>query len=112
MASIRAVSRGEPFAGETTTILIANRYGSYDESIAYAAAFVLVLASVLACPVFTMACLHEGHGYRVSFAPFAERIVLPRGSRDAAIAAQASSRQDGSVYGIRPKAASGMPTTL
>ncbi|MDG2525342.1 acyltransferase [Stenotrophomonas sp. HITSZ_GD] len=49
-----------------------------------------VLASVLACPVFTMSCLHEGAGYRISFTPFADRIVLPRGSRDAAIAAQAT----------------------
>ncbi|HYG05270.1 MAG TPA: acyltransferase [Stenotrophomonas sp.] len=49
-----------------------------------------VLASVLACPVFTMSCLHAGNGYRVVFAPFAERISLPRGSRDAAIAAQAA----------------------
>jgi sulfate transport system permease protein len=49
--AVKIVSRGEPFAGETTTILIANRYGSYDESIAYAAAFVLVLASVLALVV-------------------------------------------------------------
>ncbi len=49
-----------------------------------------VLASVLACPVFTMSCLHAGRGYRVEFQSFAERIVLPRGSRDAAIAAQAT----------------------
>ena len=49
-----------------------------------------VLASVLACPVFTMSCLHAGRGYRVQFQTFAERIVLPRGSRDAAIAAEAT----------------------
>jgi predicted LPLAT superfamily acyltransferase len=35
-----------------------------------------------------MACLHEGEGYRVVFEPFADRIVLPRGSRDAALSAQ------------------------
>ena len=36
-----------------------------------------------------MACLHEGDGYRVAFEQFAERIVLPRGSRDAALTEQA-----------------------
>ncbi|MGH8089115.1 MAG: acyltransferase, partial [Stenotrophomonas sp.] len=48
-----------------------------------------VLASALACPVYTMACLHEGDGYRVRFEHFSDRIVLPRGSRDAALTAQA-----------------------
>jgi len=48
-----------------------------------------VLAAALGCPVYTMACLHEGDGYRVAFEQFAERIVLPRGSRDAALAEQA-----------------------
>ncbi len=49
--AVKIVSRGEPFAGETTTILINNRYSNFDESVAYAAAFVLVLASVLALVV-------------------------------------------------------------
>jgi predicted LPLAT superfamily acyltransferase len=48
-----------------------------------------VLAAALGCPVYTMACLHQGEGYRVAFEQFAERIVLPRGSRDAALAEQA-----------------------
>ncbi len=47
------------------------------------------LAAALGCPVYTMACLHEGQGYRVAFEHFSDRIVLPRGSRDAAMAAQA-----------------------
>lgn len=47
------------------------------------------LASALACPVYTMACLHEGNGYRVRFELFCECIVLPRGSRDAALTGQA-----------------------
>lgn len=49
-----------------------------------------VLASALACPVFTMACTHAGQGYDIRFERFAERIVLPRGSRDAALAEQAA----------------------
>ncbi len=48
-----------------------------------------MLAAALGCPVYTMACLHQGDGYRVAFEQFAERIVLPRGSRDAALAEQA-----------------------
>ncbi len=31
-----------------------------------------VLAAALGCPVYTMACLHEGDGYRVAFEQFAE----------------------------------------
>lgn len=49
-----------------------------------------VLASVLDCPVYTMACTHAGDGYSVRFEPFAERIVLPRRERDAVFAAQAA----------------------
>ncbi len=49
--AVKIVSRGEPFAGETTTIAIQNRYNNFDEATAYAAAFVLVLASVLALVV-------------------------------------------------------------
>ena len=48
-----------------------------------------VLAAALGCPVYTMACLHYRDGYRVTFEQFAERVVLPRGSRDAALAEQA-----------------------
>jgi len=48
-----------------------------------------VLAAALACPVYTMACLHHGRGYQVRFEHFTDRIVLPRGSRDAALTAQA-----------------------
>ncbi|MNV73668.1 lipid A biosynthesis lauroyl acyltransferase [compost metagenome] len=47
------------------------------------------LAAALACPVYTMACLHQGDGYCVTFEHFSDRIVLPRGSRDAALAEQA-----------------------
>ena len=48
-----------------------------------------VLASALGCPVYTMSCLHEGDGYRVAFERFAERVELPRGAREQALAAYA-----------------------
>jgi predicted LPLAT superfamily acyltransferase len=44
-----------------------------------------VLGAALRCPVFTMACTHRDDGYEVRFEHFAERIELPRGSRDAAL---------------------------
>ena len=49
-----------------------------------------VLGAALRCPVFTMACTHEGDGYEVRLEFFAERITLPRGSRDAALAGYAA----------------------
>ena len=49
-----------------------------------------VLGAALKCPVFTMACTHEDDGYRVRMDAFAERIALPRGSRDAALAGYAA----------------------
>lgn len=49
-----------------------------------------VLGAALRCPVFTMACTHVGDGYRVRFESFAERIELPRGSRDEALARYAA----------------------
>ena len=48
-----------------------------------------VLAAALGCPVYTRSCLHEGAGYRVRFEHFSDRIVLPRGTREQALAAQA-----------------------
>lgn len=48
-----------------------------------------VLGAALGCPVFTMACIHHGDGYEVRLEPFAERIVLPRGAREAALVEQA-----------------------
>lgn len=48
-----------------------------------------VLAAALGCPLFTMACTHEGDGYRLRFERFCERVLLPRGARDAALVAQA-----------------------
>ncbi|WP_313050353.1 MULTISPECIES: acyltransferase [Stenotrophomonas] len=44
-----------------------------------------VLAAALGCPVYTMSCLHYRNGYRVAFDQFADRLVLPRGGREAAL---------------------------
>lgn len=44
-----------------------------------------VLAAALGCPMFTLACTHEGLGYRICFQSFAARVVLPRKTREAAL---------------------------
>jgi predicted LPLAT superfamily acyltransferase len=47
----------------------------------------LRLASLLRCPVVTMSALRSGpRRYRVEVRPFADRIELPRASRDSALA--------------------------
>ncbi|MFM4703275.1 glycosyltransferase family 2 protein [Aeromonas bivalvium] len=43
------------------------------------------LASVLACPVYLMFGLKEQGRFRVHFEPFAERLLLPRAEREAAL---------------------------
>lgn len=52
--AVKIVSPGAAFRGETATLLIQNRYSNYEEPTAYAAAFVLVLASVLALVVVSL----------------------------------------------------------
>lgn len=52
--AVKIVSPGAAFRGETATLLIQNRYTGYDESTAYAAALMLVLAAVLALVVVTL----------------------------------------------------------
>ena len=49
-----------------------------------------VLAAALGCPLFTMSCLREGEGYEVVFERFADRVTLPRGARDDALAGYAA----------------------
>jgi len=44
-----------------------------------------VLAHLLECPVYLFFCLAEGDGYRIHLERFAERIRLPRGSRETAL---------------------------
>ena len=45
-----------------------------------------ILAALLECPVFLFFCLREADGYCVHFEPFADRIILPRGQRQKALA--------------------------
>ncbi|MEO1018126.1 MAG: glycosyltransferase [Pseudomonadota bacterium] len=42
-----------------------------------------ILASLLKCPIYTMFCLCEGHGYRVVFDKLMDRLELPRATREA-----------------------------
>jgi predicted LPLAT superfamily acyltransferase len=49
-----------------------------------------VLAAALRCPLATMACVHEGDGYALRFETFAERVELPRATRDAALSGHAT----------------------
>jgi predicted LPLAT superfamily acyltransferase len=49
-----------------------------------------VLASLLRCPLFLLACRHDGHGYRIELSRLAERVVLPRAGREAALADHAA----------------------
>lgn len=53
-----------------------------------------ILAALLECPVFLFVCAREREGYRVYFEPFAERIELPRGRREVAIAGYAQRYAD------------------
>ncbi len=49
-----------------------------------------LIASVLRCPVFLLACVHSGTGYSVRFEQLAERVVLPRADRQGAMAEYAA----------------------
>ncbi|MCM8614095.1 glycosyltransferase family 2 protein [Accumulibacter sp.] len=53
-----------------------------------------ILAALLECPVYLFVCFREADGHRVHFEPFAERIDLPRGKREAAIATHAQRYAD------------------
>lgn len=44
-----------------------------------------ILASLFDCPVFTMFCMKNGEDYQVFLEPFADRIVLPRKTRERAL---------------------------
>ena len=58
--AVKIVSQGAAFNGETATLLVQNRYGNYEESTAYATAFVLVLIAVAALVVVTILRPKEG----------------------------------------------------
>tara|TARA_R110002094_G_scaffold186455_1_gene162542 strand:+ start:27 stop:992 length:966 start_codon:yes stop_codon:yes gene_type:complete len=45
----------------------------------------LILASLLACPVYLLFCLRENEKYRIYFEHFAEHIKLPRHARESSL---------------------------
>ena len=49
-----------------------------------------VLASLMQCPLLLLGCIREGDGHTVRFEPLADRIVLPRATRDEALAGWAA----------------------
>ena len=49
-----------------------------------------LVASLLGCPVYALACLHHGDGYRASIERLSERVVLPRASRTEALTNEAA----------------------
>ena len=49
-----------------------------------------VLAMLLQCPLYFMACVREGDGHRVRFTRLAERVELPRARRAQALAEHAA----------------------
>ncbi|HEY4081786.1 MAG TPA: acyltransferase [Burkholderiaceae bacterium] len=53
-----------------------------------------VLASLLKCPLYLLGCMHEGRGYAVHFERLAERVELPRATRQAALQAHAQQFAD------------------
>ncbi len=53
-----------------------------------------VLAAALGCPLYAMACIRESGRYRLRLECLAERVVLPRGERDAALAQMAARFSD------------------
>ena len=49
-----------------------------------------LIAAVLRCPVWGLACLHEGEGYHARITPLATQVTLPRADRQAALDAHAA----------------------
>jgi predicted LPLAT superfamily acyltransferase len=53
-----------------------------------------VLAALLKCPMYMMGCIHDQSSYTVHFAQITERVDLPRGRREEALATYARSFAD------------------
>lgn len=49
-----------------------------------------LIASLLGCDVYFLACVHQGEGYRVALRHHADRIALPRATRNAVMATHAA----------------------
>ncbi len=74
-----------PFSGEARTVAV-----PFLGSPAPFSTGPYILASIMECPVYLLSCVRDGAGYRVALELFAEKIELPRHSRQAAIAAYAA----------------------
>ena len=74
-----------PFSGEARTVAV-----PFLGSPAPFSTGPYILASIMECPVYLLSCVRDGAGYRVALELFAEKIELPRHSRQAAIAAHAA----------------------
>lgn len=60
-----------------------------------------VLAGLLKCPVFLLFCPKFAGGYRLIFEPFAEALILPRATREAALQAAATGFAERLAYHCR-----------
>ena len=60
-----------------------------------------VLASLLKCPLYLLGCVHEAQGYALYFEALAERVVLPRADREAALKTHAQAFADALTQVLR-----------
>jgi predicted LPLAT superfamily acyltransferase len=89
------VARGEfvAIAGDRVPVTTSPASTTRVRFLGHAAPFPVgpyVLASLLKCPLYMMACVREGDGHAVIFERLAERVALPRGRRSAALAEYAA----------------------
>jgi predicted LPLAT superfamily acyltransferase len=89
------VARGEfvAIAGDRVPVAAGPASTTRVRFLGHAAPFPIgpyVLASLLKCPLYMMACVRDGDGHAVIFERLAERVALPRGRRSAALAEYAA----------------------
>ncbi len=67
------------FAGQTVKVEFLGRVAPFPVG-------PYILAALLKRPLYLVGCIHEGLGYTICFERIAERVELPRGRREAALA--------------------------
>ncbi|NCT82763.1 MAG: acyltransferase [Comamonadaceae bacterium] len=60
-----------------------------------------LIAGLLGCPLYLMLSLHEGRGYALEFELLADKVLLPRRAREAALAQHASRFADALAARLR-----------
>lgn len=60
-----------------------------------------LIAGLLGCPLFLMLSLHEGDGYALEFEQLADKVMLPRRAREAALAEHAGRFADALAARLR-----------